>query len=362
MRIRAWASGSVQQFQPARARRLHDDDVREVVRARVVRDRVRDILARQGDGLRTQALRQPQRLGDPIALRFAHAQIAPGLDMDRRPRRLQAVRHALGVADHVDTARIAADAGQHTFAGRPGPRDRVGLHIADHLLVDPLRRAAQCEFAQRGQVARREVVADGALGLVRHIDLAVLQPLDQIVRRQVDQFDVVGLVDDRIRHCLAHPDAGDPGDDVVQAFDMLDVERGVDIDAGGDQLLDIHVTLGMPAARSVGVRQLIDQRQLRASCQQGVEVHLLQRASLVLDALAWNHLQTFEQCLGFLPPVGLDDPDDDVDTFLQASPRRGEHFIGLAHARSRADEDLQAPARFLLRRLQQCVRGRPAFA
>ena len=150
------------------------------------------------------------------------------------------------------------------------------LHIAHHLLIDPLRGAAQREFAQRGQIAGREIVADRAFGLVRHIDLAVAQPLDQIVRRQVDQLDVVGLVDDRVRHRLAHADAGDARDDVVQAFDVLDIERGVDVDAGGDQFLDIHVALGMPAARRVGVRQLIDQRQLRAARQQRVEVHLLQ--------------------------------------------------------------------------------------
>ena len=168
-----------------------------------------------------------------------------------------------------------ADAGQDALAGRPRARDRVRLHIAHHLLVDPLRRAAQCELAQRGQVAGREVVPDRALGLVRHIDLAVAQPLDQVLRRQVDQLDVVGLVDDRVGHRLAHADARDAGDDVVQAFDVLDVERGVDVDAGGDQLLDIHVALGMPAARRVGVRQLIDQGELRAARQQRVEVHLV---------------------------------------------------------------------------------------
>ena len=341
--------------------RLHDDDVREVVRPRIVGDRIRNILTRQGDSLRTQALCQPQRLGNPITLGFTHAQIAPGLDMDRCPGRLQAVGHALGVADHVNTVWIAADAGQHTFAGCPGTGDRVGLHVADHLLVDPLRRTAQREFAQRGKVAGREVVADGALGLVRHIDLAVLQPLDQIVRSQVDQLNIVGLVDYRIRHRLAHPDARNPGDDVVQALDMLDVERGVDVDTGSDEFLDIHVTFGMPAAWCVGMRQFIDQRELWAARQQCVEIHLFQSASFVLDALACNCLQTCEECLGLFPSVGLDDPSDDVDAFLQTSSCSSEHFIRLAHARGGADEDLQASARFLLRRLQQCVGGRTAF-
>ena len=100
------------------------------------------------------------------------------------------------------------------------------------------------------------------------------------------------------------------------------------------------------------MRQLIDQRQLWASCQEGVEVHLLQRASLVLDALSGNHLHAVEQCFGFLPTVGLDDSHDNVDAFLQASPCCRQHFVCLAYARCRADEDLQAPARLLLRCLQ----------
>ena len=150
-------------------------------------------------------------------------------------------------------------------------------------------------------------MTDCALGLVRQIDLAILQALDQVIRRQIDQFDVVCLVDNRIRHCLAHPDSSDPGHNVVQAFDMLDVERGVDIDADCDQLFDIHVTLGVSAAWRVGMRQLIDQRQLWASCQEGVEVHLLQRASLVLDALSGKHLHAVEQCFGFLPTVSSHD-------------------------------------------------------
>ena len=81
-------------------------------------------------------------------------------------------------------------------------------------------------------------------------------------------------VDDAVGHGLAHADAGDPRDDVVQAFDVLDVERRVDVDAGGQQFLDIQIALGMPAARRVGVGELVDQHQLRPARQDGVEVHL----------------------------------------------------------------------------------------
>ena len=75
------------------------------------------------------------------------------------------------------------------------------------------------------------------------------------------------------------------GDDVVQALDMLDIERREDIDAGGDQLLDIEVALGVPAAGGVGVGELVDENELRAALQDRVEIHLGQEVALVFDLL-----------------------------------------------------------------------------
>ena len=118
-----------------------------------------------------------------------------------------------------------------------------------------------------------------------------------------------------VRHRLAHADAGDLRDHVVQAFDVLDVQRGIDVDAGGEQLLDVHVALGMAAARRVGVRQFVDQRELRAARQQRVEIHLRQRAPAIFDRTARDDLQAVEQRLGFAPAVGLDHADDDIDAF-----------------------------------------------
>jgi hypothetical protein len=103
--------------------------------------------------------------------------------------------------------------------------------VGQQLLVDALGGAAQRQLAQRGQVAGRKIVLDGAPRRGRDIDLALMQPLDQVVGREVDDLDVVGAIDDRVGHGLAHPDPGDLRDDVVEALDMLDVERGVDVDA-----------------------------------------------------------------------------------------------------------------------------------
>ena len=78
----------------------------------------------------------------------------------------------------------------------------------EQLLIHPLRGPAQSQFPQRGQVAGRKIVVERTLGLAWHIHLAFSQSLDQVVRREVDDFDVVGPIKDRVRHGLAHTDAG----------------------------------------------------------------------------------------------------------------------------------------------------------
>ena len=52
---------------------------------------------------------------------------------------------------------------------------------------------------------------------------------------------------------LLHPYAGDAADHVVQAFEVLDVEGGPDVDAGGEQLFHVLPALRMPRPRDVGV-------------------------------------------------------------------------------------------------------------
>ena len=202
-----------------------------------------------------------------------------------------------------------------------------------------------------------------ALGLLGNVDLAFLEPLDQIVRRQIDQLDGVGAVEDRVGHGLAHAHMRDLGDDVVEAFDVLDVDRRVDVDAVAHQLFDVEVALRMTAAFGVGVGEFVDQNDLRTAGDDGVEVHLLERLAFVLDAPARNDFEAAQQRFGFLAAVGLDDADDDVVTVLLARLGLLQHFVGLADARRGADEDSQladAPL-FAPRRFEQGFRRGSMF-
>ena len=59
--------------------------------------------------------------------------------------------------------------------------------VAAHLRIDAVGGAAQREFAQREQVALAEEVSDRALRLFGKIDLAILEALQQVVGRQIDE-------------------------------------------------------------------------------------------------------------------------------------------------------------------------------
>ncbi len=260
---------------------------------------------------------------------------------------------------------MLADADEHAVARGPGAGDRVGAHVNEHLLVDPLRRAPERQLAQRGQVSGLEIVAQRPLGLGRDIDLALVQPLDQVVGRDIHHLDVVGAIENPVGHRLANADMGDLRHDVVEAFDVLDVERRIDVDAGGQQLLDVEIALGVAAAGDVGMGELVDEDEGRLARQDRVEVHLLEDTLAVLDAAAGNDFDPFEQGLGLDAAVGLDDAGDDIDALAPRHPRGGEHLVGLANARRRAQEDLEPalalPTRLAEKRLRRgtliAVRG-----
>ena len=142
------------------------------------------------------------------------------------------------------------------------------------LLVDLVGQPEQGQLAQGGEVADPEVVAERGVDLLRRVDVAVRHPAAQRLRGHVDQLDLVGRADDLVGHGLPLGDAGDLLDDVVERLQVLDVDRGQHGDAGVEQLLDVLPALGVAGAGHVGVRQLVDEGDLRAAGQDGVDVHL----------------------------------------------------------------------------------------
>ena len=217
-----------------------------------------------------------------------------------------------------------------------------------------MRRSASSRSAAR--LPGSEIILLRPLGGVRQIDLAVLQPLQQVFRRQVHQLDIVGAVENGIGHRLAHPHMGDLGHHIVQAFDVLDIEGGIDVDPRRQQLFDIQIALGMAAARGIVVRQLVHQHQARPALQDGVQIHLRQHPALVGHALLGNGLDALGEKIGLDPAMGFHHADHRIHAFQLAAAGLHQHLIGLADARRRAQENLQPATPGLPRFFQQGVR------
>ena len=143
---------------------------------------------------------EPQSVGNAVALLVAQLRAAGGLDIERRPWRVNAVGKTPRGAHEACRARVLADTDQHAVSGRPGAGDRPRLHFGEQLLVHPLGGAAQRKLAQRDQIGGREEMHQRAFGLQRNVDFAFFEPLDQIVRREVDQLHRVGAVEYRVRY------------------------------------------------------------------------------------------------------------------------------------------------------------------
>lgn len=73
-----------------------------------------------------------------------------------------------------------------------------------------------------------------ALGLRLDVHLALAQPCEKILSRQINQLNFVRLIQHDIRDGFAHPNSCDLGDHVVETVDMLNIHRREYVDAGGE--------------------------------------------------------------------------------------------------------------------------------
>ncbi len=97
----------------------------------------------------------------------------------------------------------------------------------------------------------------------------------------------------------------------------------------------------MARARHVGVRELVDERDLRLAGEDGIDVHFLELDTAILDDAQRHGLEVADQRLGVRPAVRLDEADDDIEALSLEEVRILQHLIGLANARRGADVHAQ---------------------
>ena len=217
-------------------------------------------------------------------------------------------------------------------------------HFVFHLLLDAQRHLLQGEFAQLQDVLLPEEVAQGGRHLVGFVDFTRFEPFDQFVGRQVDVHHLVG----RRQHAVGHPfvdfDAGDLLHLFVHPFDVLDVDGRDDADTRVEDLHHVLPPFGICAALDVGVRQFVDHDDIGVEVDDGLHIHLFELLALVEELAARNERKPFGEGFRFGTAVRLDVTDLDVHACVEQLVRLLQHAVGLAHAGTHADVDLEFPA------------------
>ena len=322
-----------------------DHHLRQVVIAGILDGCIDGVVAGEACCLGTHVLGHLQGPQDAVALALGQALQLRGLDVHDVPGHLEMAGDAGGGADDFFGTCAGADASQQRFARLPDRQIDLVAAVLQHLIVDAVGGSPQRQFAQRNQVTLAKEVANRPFRLLRQVDLALLEPLQEFVRRQIDQHHFVGGIEHLVGDGLPDADAGDAGDHVVERLQVLHVDRRVDIDAGREQFLDILPALRVPRAGNVRVRQLIHQNQGRLARQRCIEIEFQQPPVAVMNFLRRQPLETIGHDFGFDATVSLDDADDDVDVLQQLLACRRQHGEGLADAGRGAEEDLQLASR-----------------
>ena len=268
-------------------------------------------------------------------------QAVAGHDVDADQVTADAAGHPRRPADQPVAAGRAGDADDDPLAGLPHLGDAVALEVVGERVLDPVGDPEQRQLAQRAEVARPEVVAQRGVDPLGGVDVAVRHAPAERLGRHVDELDLVGPPHDRVRHGLALGDAGDPGDDVVERLEVLDVQRRDDVDAGVEQLLDVLPALLVARARARWCGRT--RRRARPSAgargsRRGPSPRSPCRGTRRAGA---GHLEVTELLLGEDPAVGLDEADHDVGAAVGRRYALVEHRVGLADARSGAEVDAE---------------------
>ena len=170
-------------------------------------------------------------------------------------------------------------------------------------------------------------------------------PAAQRLGGHVDKLDLVRGPDRGVGHGLPLWHPGDLLDHVGHGLKVLDVDRGDHVDARVEQLGDVLPALGVPRARHVRVRELVDKRDLRLAVEYRVDVHLFPLAAPVGQLLARDHLKPGDQRRRLCSPVRLGKRDNHVRPPLRPPVPLGEHGVRLADPGSGAEVNPQLPSR-----------------
>src|SRR5580658_6470169 len=225
---------------------------------------------------------------------------------------IHAAGHARAAGDKILAGGISGNTNGHALADTPIFPDVLVFHVGFEAAVDLFGDLAQGEFAESDEVAAAEEIFEGAFDFFGAVDVAALHAVVEGFGSEVDHDGFRGCQGNPVGDRFADGDSGDGADDGRDAFDVLNVERGDDVDFRGEKILNIFVALAMLAAGNIGVGQFIDEDDLRLARKNGIHIHFFEDGSLVLHFSARNGFHLGRQLFDAFAAVGFDDANDHV--------------------------------------------------
>ena len=312
--------------------------------ARVGDHAQRHVGIRNHRGGGAQLLRQAQRSQDLFTSRRGQALQSRRLHIDGVPFCIQLTGETGRRANHPLRPGARPHAGQQGVRRFPHGTDCLVGAIRLDIALDAIGGPPQREFAQRHQIALAEEIVGGALDLLRQIDLAGPQAFQQFVGGDIDQDHLFGIVEDGIRHGLPYAHIGDAAHHVVEALQMLNIQRRENVDARRQQFFDVLPSLRVARALHIRVSEFVDQDERGTAQQRGVEIEFVEIFAPIFHEFRGKNFQIGQERGRLRAAVSLDDADDDVPALAFELSCRGQHGIGLAHARRRSEVDPQFAA------------------
>jgi hypothetical protein len=316
-----------------------ENNLGDVFGADEVGDGVGDAASFQADDQRAKVFRKAKIGFQNLGIFLTGGKLTH--DVDDVKFGIEAPRHTRGTRDEVLTGNAAGNTDGNALADTPVFANLLRVHVGFEAAVHLLGDLAQGKFAEGNEIAAAKEILERLLDFLLAVDVAAAHAVGERLGSQVHHHRFCGAERNPIRDGFAHGDASDGADGGGDAFDVLDVECGNDVDLRGEKILDVFVALAVAAARNVGVGEFVDEDDAGPAGEDGVNVHLFERSAFVIDFLAGNGFELGSEFLDALAAVSLDDANDDVFAATFAADGLAQHAVGLADAGSVAEEEFE---------------------
>src|SRR5450759_4775188 len=286
------------------------------------------------------------------------ARVLPQVGVDDKELGIHRLGHARPARHQILRRWVRTDADRDAFAdGNRRSIVRLPFAVLFQAQIHLLGHLAQGQLTQSDQVGLAEEIFERPSHALLRVDVAAPHAVLQRLRSQVDHHYFVDSLQYPVGNGLPYLDPGDSLHRRGYALQVLDIHGGKNVDPRVQQLQHIFVALAMFAALDIGVRQFVHQSDPRVPRENGVDVHLFEERALVLDRFARYCFQIRDQVTHRFAAVSFDYYDHHIFAAGVPADRLGQHGVGLAHAGSISEKELEQASLLRRRTLFQPLLG-----